>query len=378
MQLVISKKQFAKIISVAQGVVPKRSTRPILMHVLLEASVESGLVVSATDEELSFSGVTEAQVQTPGSVAVLARDLYDIVRNFPDQPLQLIYHADTSQLELRCDKIEFRLQALQSDDFPEIAEINPDASFTFPTDDLLWLIDRTVYAVSTEETRYYLGGVYLEATDETLRAVATDGHRLALAESDKPEGFDLSPGQILPRKLLNEMRKMLDGLGGEITFGFQGKQVVLKHGPQTLSSLLVEGTFPDYRQVIPKAPSISCRVPRMELLDALRRVSLLSPDKTGGIRLKLDGMKLNLSSQHAGRGEAHQFVESREGGGDIEIGFNAHYFIDALRVIDTADVVLEFTNHLSPCLLRPFKEKSEDEDNPKHEKHVNVIMPMRL
>lgn len=378
MQLLIGRNPFKKVVSIAQGVVPKRSPKPILTHLLLEADAEGGLTISATDEELSFSGSTEAQVEESGRVVVSAKDLYDIVRNLPDHPIRLVSLPDEGLLEIKCDRIEFRLHALPADEFPALPQMNPETSYNFPVADLCQLIDRTIFAVSHEETRYYLGGVYLECNEgENLRAVATDGHRLALCEATAPPQFELAPGQILPRKLLGELRKMIDANSGEVKFGFQDKRVLFQYGPQTLISLLVEGSFPDYRQVVPKSPNMNCRVPRVELLDALRRISLLSPDKTGGVRFQLDDKQLTISSQHTGRGQAQQEVQVKEGGGTIEVGFNAHYFIDALQAIDTADVQLELTNHLSPCLLRPFHEPDEDGNVPTTDQ-VNVVMPMRL
>lgn len=378
MQLLIGRNPFKKIVSIAQGVVPKRSTKPILTHLLLEASTDGGLTVSATDEELSFSGSTEAQVEESGRIVVSAKDLYDIVRNLPDHPIRLIAHLEDNQLEIKCDRIEFKLHALPAEDFPALPQMNPETSYTFSADALAQLIDRTIFAVSHEETRYYLGGVYLECPEgENIRAVATDGHRLALAEAHAPEQFELTPGQILPRKLLGELRKMLDSSKGDVRFGFQDKRILFQYGPQTLISLLVEGAFPDYRQVIPKSPNMTCRVPRIELLEALRRISLLSPDKTGGVRFQLNDTQLMISSQHMGRGQAQQEVQVREGGGSIEVGFNANYFVEALQAIETADVLLELTNHLSPCLLRPYFEPDEDGNIP-NTTQINVVMPMRL
>lgn len=378
MQLLIGRNPFKKLVSIAQGVVPKRSTKPILTHLLLDADAEGGLTVAATDEELSFSGGTEAQVEQSGRIVVQAKDLYDIVRNLPDHPIQLISLPEENQLEIKCDRIEFKLHTLPAEDFPNLPQMDPGESHTFPVAALAQLIDHTIFAVSHEETRYYLGGVYLESgEDNNLRAVATDGHRLALSEAPAPGTLELTPGQILPRKLLGELRKMLDTDKGEVTIGFQDKRVLFEYGSQTLMSLLVEGSFPDYRQVIPKSPNMNCRVPRVELLDALRRISLLSPDKTGGVRFQLDDNQLTISSQHTGRGQAQQMVQVLEGGGTIEVGFNANYFIDALAAIETADVMLELTNHLSPCLLRPYHEPDEDGKMPEGSQ-LNVVMPMRL
>lgn len=380
MQLVIGQKLINKIISIAQGVVPKRSTKPILTHVLLDADPERGLVVSATDDELSFTGVTQAQVKEAGSATVLAKDLYDVIRNLPDRDIQITHKADTSQVEIVCDSIQFQLQSLPSDEFPQPPRLKPEETHIFDAKTLDWLIEHTLFAVSTEETRYYLGGVFMETHEGKLRAVSTDGHRLAMAETVAPDGFALQPGQILPRKLLGELRKILSDAEGGVEFGFLDKKVIFRCGSQTLSSLLVEGTFPDYRQVIPKSPSVQCRVLRSSLLEALRRISLLSPDKTGGVRFTLKDHLLGISSQHTGRGMAQEDIEILEGASPeaIEIGFNANYFLDALKVIGTEHVMLEFTNHLSPCLLSAAYK--DDDEAAKHadQHHLNVIMPMRL
>lgn len=378
MRLLIGQASLLKVLAIAQGVVPRRTTKPILMNLLLQANFDKGLTISATDDELSFVGSTEAQVETPGQIVVAAKDLYDVVRNMPERSIELIEKPEENMIELKCGNIDFHLQTMSADEFPHIPHMEPASSVAYSASELSRLIDRTIFAVSQEETRYYLGGVFLECKErEILRAVATDGHRLALAEAPAPEGFLLSPGQILPRKLLGELRKILEAKQGDVRFGFQDRRVMFQYGPQTLMSLLVEGSFPDYRQVVPKSPNITCRVGRVELLEALRRISLLSPEKTGGVRFTLQDRRLTLSSQHTGRGKGKQEVDIREGGGVLEVGFNAKYFIDGLQAIETADVLLEFTNHLSPCLLRPYHDDAK-EDNTPRSTQVNVVMPMRL
>jgi len=378
MELVIGKKSLEQMTGLAQGVVPKRTTKPILMHILLEADSVKGLSISATDEELSFSGTVETQVVQPGSIAVSAKDLHDVVKRFPDKDIHLSVNPEESLLELKSGRIKFGLQTLPAEEFPGLPEINPENSYSFPVEKWSWLSDRTLFAVSQEETRYYLGGVYMECQESMLRGVATDGHRLALAELEAPEGFVLEEGRILPRKLLTELRKMIDKKEGDLQFGFQDKRVIFHHGLLTLSSLLVEGTFPDYRQVVPDNSSISCRVLRKDLFDGLQRISLMSPDKTGGVRFQSEGRQLVISSQQVGRGQGKEEVEIQEGGGEIEAGFNANYFIDAMKVLETEQVLLEFNDHLSPCVLKPFVDDSEDKEEGGQMHHLNVIMPMRL
>jgi DNA polymerase-3 subunit beta len=383
MELVIERDALLKLTTLAQGVVPKKSTKPILNHMLMSADPEKGLTVTATDEQLSSQGAEDADVQEPGQACVSAQDLHSIVRNLPPGPVKLLHHSGQEQLEINSARINFKLHTLPADEFPEFQALNPDTIFRYPVKDLLTLVENTSYAVSQDESRYYLGGVYVECrSEEPLRAVSTDGHRLALSEAEPPEGFQLQPGQILPRKLLNELPKMLDDRKGTVEFGFEGSRVMFTNGRQTLNSLLIDGTFPDYRPVIPRKPKLSCRVGRVELLNALRRVSLLSPDKMGGVRIEVDDRLLKISSQHSGRGTGHQVVDILEGGGALEIGFNAVFFVDALNVINHADVWLEFTDKQNPCLLRPHIEPETEEgaEEPEDNGHLflNVIMPMRL
>jgi DNA polymerase-3 subunit beta len=345
----------------------------------LEADENRGLTVLATDEEMSFIGTTEAQIEQEGRIVVSARDFYDVVRNLPDQqPVDCKWQPEENQFAIRSGAIDFSLQTLPAEEYPDFPKINPEMNYVYSAADLLALIEKTLFAVSQEEARYYLGGVYFECQNgEALRAVATDGHRLALAEGPAPQGFTLSPGQILPRKLLGELRKIIESKQGDISFGFHDRRVVFQYGNQTLLSMLVEGSFPDYRQVVPRSIQVACRVERVELLEALKRISIISPDKSGGVRFTLEDRRLTLSSQHSGRGKGKQEVRVREGGGNLEVGFNARYFIDALQVIDTADVLLEMTNHLSPCIVRPHCEKN-DESNRANFSQINVVMPMRL
>jgi DNA polymerase-3 subunit beta len=385
MRFLIGQSSLQKLVTVAQGVVPRRSSKPILMHLLLEADRATGLTISATDEELAFVGKVEAQVERAGRVAVSARDLYDIVRNLPDQPVELRLPAaddddddDDAALNIRCGAITYQLQTMPADEYPQCPQLHPAYSYDYAASELAALIDRTLFATSQEETRFYLGGVYLECNGgEPMRAVATDGHRLALAEAPAPAGFKLSPGQILPRKLLTELRKVLETKQGDVRFGFQDRRVLFSFGSYTLISLLVDGTFPDYRQIIPRSSSISLRIPRIELLDATKRISLLSPEKMGSVRFSLADRTLTLSSKHSGRGKGKQEVEVREGSGTLEAAFNAKYLVDALQVIDTADVLLELTSHLTPCLVRPYHEPVDDAPTPPPAQ-LNIVMPMRL
>jgi DNA polymerase III subunit beta len=388
MEIQIAQKEFLKALYIAQGVVEKRPTRPILANLLLEAHPDKGLTLSATDLEISLSTTLEAEILQEGSTTVSARDLYDVVRKLPEQPLRLGTEEENTSVTIHCGRIFFRLHTLPAEEYPELPETEMQGQFNYRAEHFFSLIEHTLFAVATDESRYYLGGVFLELKPgENLRTVATDGHRLALAEHTAPEDFLLPEGVILPRKVLSELRKALSDLLKpsesreelQITIGFQNNHVVFRYGSTTLLSLLVEGNFPDYQQVLPASPSHHCRVRRTELLEALKRVSVISQEKSWGIRLALTPKTIVISSQNAGRGEGRQEVEVIEGGGEMEIGFNAHYLIDVLQILKTDEVLLDLTDTLSPCILRPYYDEGEAESKPPvPNRFVSVVMPMRI
>ena len=393
MEFVIPRSEFLKGLYIAQGVVEKRSTKAILSNVRLDATNEDGLCLAATDLEISLSASYAAEVREEGSITVNARDLYDIVRGMPERSVH-VKMTDGSGLEVSCGKIIFRLVGMPAADFPEMPSTEGARSFVYPASTLASVVDLTVFAVATDEARYYLGGVYLEIPEgQPLRAVATDGHRLSLVDADMPEdsSLDLSKGVILPRKVLTELRKVIETKEGHVEVGIMEKHVVFRYGTVTLSSLLIEGDFPDYRQVLPKMATIEVAVRRQDLLSALKRVTILSADRTWPAKLSVEGDMVVLASNNPSKGEARETIEVIQGEGEITIGVNAHYLMEVLQVVDATDVQLGFTDELNPCMLKPVRPASESDAEgdegaekdtgarePRLQDYSAVVMPMRI
>jgi DNA polymerase III subunit beta len=397
MNFLIDQRVFARALTAAANVAPRKSTRPALTHIKIEAALAPApywtptVTITATDNELVYQTSLAADVQEQGAILVSASDVRDIVKAMPDDhPVECDLAEASSTVWLRSGGpepedgvIEFELSTLSSDEYP-IIEGEAKGTFNYKADLLHNLLSKTLFASSTNEGRPYLQGVYIERKEGAmLKAVATDGHRLGLCEALGPDGL-LIGGVIMPRKFCLELRKMIEPRQGEVEIGFDSKRVFVKYEGQSLISLLVEGSFPDYRQVIPKSPSIKCVVNRADLLAALRRVSLLSPEKGGGVRFTLaqpeqmsldsgSGGTLTIASQSLGRGQAKQQLTCKHVEGELAAGFNAGYFAEALQSFDTEYVAIDFTNHLSPCIVRPHYEGACE-----YKSHLNVVMPMRL
>jgi DNA polymerase-3 subunit beta len=376
MELKIATSELSKALGRSQGIVEKKSTMPILSHVLLEAR-KTQLVVSATDLDLAVSSEHEngCEVLKEGSLAVSARHLYDIVRALPEQQVTL-KKAHNNYLEVKSGPSEFRIVGLPAEDFPALprfekvpfADVQPGA--------LLDMIERTSFAISTDETRYNLNGVFFEPSAEALRLVATDGHRLSLVERPMGATFGLKKGVILPKKGLQELKKLLAEAvesgeeNPETKLGFVENSAVVRRPGVVLSMRLIEGLFPDYRQVIPKAGEKVVKLGRGRFLETLRRISLLSTDKAHAVKLELGKGVLRVMSQNPDLGEAKEEVPVEYEGEPLKIGFNARYLIDVLGVLASADVLLELADDLSPGVLRGAGEEDQG--------YTAVVMPMRI
>ncbi|WP_242344203.1 DNA polymerase III subunit beta [Anaeromyxobacter terrae] len=376
MELKIGVAELSKALGRSQGIVEKKSTMPILSHVLLEAK-KGQLVVSATDLDLAVSSEHDesCEVLKEGALAVSARHLYEIVRALPEQQVTL-KRANNNYLEVRSGPSEFRIVGLPAEDFPALPRFEKVTFADVKPDELLEMIERTFFAVSNDETRYNLNGVYFEPGPELLRLVATDGHRLSLSERAVSGTFGLKRGVILPKKGLQELRKLLaeavEGgeAGGETKLGFVENSAIFHRKGVTLSMRLIEGLFPDYRQVIPKQGEKVVRIGRDRFLETLRRISLLSTDKAHAVKLELSKGTLRVLSQNPDLGEAKEEVPVEYEGEPLKIGFNARYLMDVLAVVKSADVQLELADDLSPGVLRGGDEKDQG--------FTAVVMPMRI
>ena len=375
MELKIGAQDLSRALARSQGIVEKKSTMPILSHVLLEAKKGDQLHVSATDLDIAVSGEHKCEVLKEGAMAVSAKHLYEIVKALPEASVTL-KKAANNYLEVKSGPSEFRIVGLPAEDFPAHPRYDKVHFVPIEAATLLRLIDRTAFAVSSDETRYNLNGVFFETSADGIRLVATDGHRLSMADSKLDGDFKLKKGVILPKKGLYELRKLVaeasdaaeEAPQGDL--GFVESSAIFRRPGVVLVMRLIEGTFPDYRQVIPKAGEKVVSLGRQRLLETLRRVSLLSSDKAHAVKFELGKGLLRVLSQNPDLGEAREDVPVEYQGEPLKIGFNARYLIDVLGVLDSDDVTLELADDLSPGVMRPVGESAAH--------YTAVVMPMRI
>ncbi|MDJ0866932.1 MAG: DNA polymerase III subunit beta [Myxococcota bacterium] len=373
MKLSIPKSDLQQGLGRIQSIVEKRNSMPILANALLTATQdgEGRLEIAATDLGVGIRGIHQAKVSKPGGLTVSARKLFEIVRELPDEPVELTATAN-SYLEIVCARSRFTLAGTTSEEFPTLPEISPGKMGSIQAAVLSTMIERTMYAASSDETRYNLNGVYVELQDEgaRMRMVATDGHRLALVDrnvGDEAQG--LASGVILPRKALAELKRLVDeDDADEIDIGFEGNSALARKGEVTLMMRLIEGEFPNYQQVIPQAPVHRVVVAGDLLAQAMRRVSLLSVERSRAVRLELGEGRMVVSSSNPDLGEASEELDLDYRGEPLTMGFNARYLLDCLAAFHAKEVEIAVADELSPALLRP----TDDEDS------LAVVMPMRL
>jgi DNA polymerase-3 subunit beta len=374
MKLSLTKSELQRGLTRIQAIVEKRNSMPILANALLTATREKGggrLEIAATDLEVGIRGSHRAEVEKDGSLTVSARKLFEIVRELPDESVQLSATSN-SYLEIQCARSRFTLAGTAAEEFPSLSELSPEKVGRLQAAVLSTMIERTMYAASADETRYNLNGVYLELLEENqkLRMVATDGHRLALVDRGiGDEARALATGVILPRKALAELKRLVDEEDAdEVELGFSGNSALARKGEVTLVMRLIEGEFPNYQQVVPKASQRRVVIAVEPLVQAVRRVALLSVDRSRAIRVDLTPGTLRISSSNPDLGEASEELDLDYQGDPLQIGFNARYLLDCLAAFHAKEVELAVDDPLSPAVLRP----TEDGES------LAVVMPMRL
>jgi DNA polymerase-3 subunit beta len=374
MKLSIEKADLQRGLARLQAIVEKRSSMPILANVLVTASGKGDagrLELAATDLEVGIRGAQPATVQKPGALTISARKLYDIVRELPDESISL-ESTSSAYLELRCGRSRFTLAGTDAEEYPSLPDFAPGRMVRLQAAVLSQMIEGTMYAASQDETRYNLNGVYFEVVAETgrIRMVATDGHRLALVE--RTAGSDvagLASGVIVPRKGLAELKRLVDEEDAdEVEIGFEGNSGLVKKGDVTLVMRLIEGEFPNYKQVIPKQSEHHLTVSAEALVRALRRVALLSAEHSRAVKVELAEGKLQLSSRTPDLGEAQEELDVDYAGPSVSIGFNARYLLDCLGALGAKEIRLGLRDGGSPVEVRP----TDDLES------VAVVMPMRL
>jgi DNA polymerase-3 subunit beta len=371
MKFTIERAALLKSLGHVQSVVERRNTIPILSNVRIEAG-EGRLSLNATDMDLDIVDQITADVSQPGATTAPALTLYEIVRKLPEGS-QVEFESDgEGQLTIKSGRSRFTLTCLPTDDFPVMTGGEMGHTFSLPAAEIRGLVDRTRFAISTEETRYYLNGIYLHAAErdgaKVLRAVATDGHRLASVEGPLPASAEGMPGVIVPRKAVGELRKLIEDSVDEVAVELSETKIRFTFDGVILTSKLIDGTFPDYERVIPAGNDKEMIVNCKTFAEAVDRVSAISSEKSRAIKLALSDGMLVLSASSPESGTATEELEVDYQGEAMEIGFNSRYLLDITHQIEGDNALFTLADAASPTIL------SETDDT----SALYVLMPMRV
>jgi len=372
MKFSIERGALLKAVSQAQSVVERRNTIPILGNVLIEAEGD-GVQFRATDLDIEVVDTAPAQVERAGATTVSAVTLHEIVRKLPDGALVTMTNDSAAErISVEAGRSNFSLATLQREDFPVMASADYTCNFSAPAPVLRRLFDKSKFAISTEETRYYLNGVYMHVAEadggRVLRCVATDGHRLARVDADLPEGAAEMPGVIVPRKTVGELRKLLEDDEAQIAVSVSETKLRFATPGITLTSKVIDGTFPDYTRVIPTGNTRKLEVDAREFAQAVDRVATVSSERSRAVKLTLDEDRLVLSVNAPDSGAAEEELAVAYGDEHLEIGFNARYLLEIANQIDRENAVFLFNASGDPTLVREGNDTSA----------IYVVMPMRV
>lgn len=372
MKFSIERAALLRAVSQAQSVVERRNTIPILANVLIEAEGDS-VSFRATDLDIEVVDKAPAQVERAGATTVSAVTLHEIVRKLPDGALvSLSEDGAAGRLVVQAGRSNFQLATLPKEDFPVMTATEYAANFSASAEMLRRLFDKSKFAISTEETRYYLNGVYFHTADgpdgPVLRAVATDGHRLAQIDAPLPAGADGMPGVIVPRKTVGELRKLLDDDEAKIAVSVSETKVRFATPEITLTSKVIDGTFPDYNRVIPTGNTKKMEVDAADFAKAVDRVATVSSERSRAVKLALDEDRLVLSVNAPDSGAAEEEIAVAYGDDRLEIGFNAKYLLEIASQVDRENAVFMFSSPGEPTLMREGNDTTA----------IYVVMPMRV
>lgn len=371
MEIKIDKKELLSGLSWTQSVVERKATMPILANCCLQAKGKH-LTISATDLEVGVIAEHQSEVIKPGAVTVAARALFDIVKELPEDRVHLTV-LNNNWVKIISGKSEFKIVGLDVSEYPNLPKGSDGETYSLEVNTFHDMITKTAHAMSTDETRYNLNGVFLESVKggkgkSSLRLVATDGHRLAYTDREVKEKVKLEKGVIIPRKGILECKKLLDGIEGSFTLKIDAKYVTVHRDNVTLIIRLIDGQFPPYQQVIPKQNKWVISTERIALLQALRRVQLVTTDRARGVKFRLSPGHLEITAKNPDVGESHEELKVDYKGETVDIGFNARYFLDILNVIEDEQLVIELKGEMGPCVFRSEFDRG----------FLAVIMPMRL
>ncbi len=353
-----------------QSVVDRKTTMPILSNVHLEAKGGT-ITLTATDLEVGVIGTIKAEIIQPGKITVPARGLYEIVKELPNQIVQL-KAAPNHWLEIKCAKSQFKLVGLDANEYPALPKKSGGQEFNLEVDVLMEMIQKVDFAISTDEARYNLNGIFLETGAKEgktcLKLVATDGHRLSLSERELKTKVPLTQGVIFPRKGVAELKRLLEDKEGDIHFWVGDKQAIVEKEERQLMVRLIDGQFPPYNHVIPQKQKRVLSVSRESLTQSLRRVAVVTTDRSRGVKFSVSPGLLEISANNPDLGEAKEELPIQYKGATFAVGFNAAYFLEALGVLEDEQVVLQLNDEVSPCLIQSEFDRG----------FTHVIMPMRL
>ncbi len=375
MDFKVNSSDLLKAISHIHGVVEIRHTLPILSNTIIMAK-DGNLKLCSTNLDIYCSDQVKAEVNSPGEISVSASTLYEIVKRLPNgSDLHATLDEESSSLILKCGRSKFNLTTLKTDDFPKIADSDLDTSFVLSAAEMIRMIDKTKFAISNEDTRYYLNGIFFHKTDknsiEILRAVATDGHRLAQYDIPLPQGAEDMTGLIIPKKTIMELRRVLDDANGDINISLNENKIKFTFNQLTIISKVIDGTFPDYTKVIPKNNNKIFATNSNDFKSAIDRVSAVSISeeiKSKAIKLLIESNKLLLSVESLSKGSANEVVDISYNEEKVEIGFNSRYLVDICNEIEGDEVIIHILDSISPAIIL---DKSD-------ENLFFVLMPMRI
>ena len=372
MKVTIERSALSKALGHVQSVVERRNTIPILSNVLLQAQ-GSALTLTATDLDIEISEEAPADVAEAGATTVSALTLFEIVKRLPDgAQVRLDLSPEESRLQVSAGRSQFALAGLPDEDFPSLASDDLGERFSMPTEDLRRLFQKTRFAMSQEETRYYLNGVYMHAFTDgdapLLRAAATDGHRLARLDSPLPDGAAAMPGVIVPRKAIAELSRLLEDAEDNVDIAVSEAKIRFGFGTGYLTSKLIDGSFPDYERVIPKGNANTLRVETKDFAQAVDRVSTVSADRTRSVKLALEADRLRLAVNNPEAGSALEELSVDYAGDALEIGFNARYLLDVAQQVDGETATFQLADPSSPTVI------VDEEDT----RALFVLMPLRV
>ena len=375
MEFKINSTDLLKALSHIHGIVEVRHTLPILSNIILEAK-DDKLMLSSTNLDIYCSDKIKAEVLQSGEVSVSAVTFFEIIKRLPSgSEVLMTMEEGENEIRLTCGRSKFNLSTLKTDDFPIISDSDLSTNFVLSADELIRIIDKTKFAVSNEETRYYLNGIFLHKAERNsiqfLRAVATDGHRLAQYDIPLPQGAEDITGIIIPKKTIYELRKVLDDANGDVSVSLNENKIKFSFNDLKVVSKVIDGTFPDYTKVIPQKNDKNFKTNNSDLKNAIDRVSAVAANeesKSKAIKFCIENNSLSLSVESQSKGSANEMIDVNYSGDKVDIGFNSKYIIDICNEVDGDEISISLSDSISPAIIL---DKTD-------ENLFFVLMPMRI